>query len=308
MQPSQTARLAPFFRQFPAENPIDLNRLSALAVPVIALLRDVAAAELMPRFKHVAAERKHDGTIVTEADRAVEAVLARVLPTLFDCPVLGEEMPPEVQQQLWRDADWLWCVDPLDGTGNFTNGKRYFGISVALMRRTENRRESQFGAIFDPNLNEVFHAVRGRGAWMINSNSETKRLKALPAKPLSEATIEVGRFKLLGRIKTALSKSADTNSPGKKIISSGASVLQWCHMACGRVDAFIHAGEQPWDYAAGALILEEAGGRMATIMHDDYWRSFDAEGAREGSWQKSAIAARHPAMFDEWKRWVRSHH
>ena len=79
-------------------------------------------------------------------------------------------------------------------------------------------------------------------------------------------------------------------------------------MACGRVDAFVHAGEQPWDYAAGALILEEAGGKMATIMHDDYWRSVDAEGTRDGLWQKSAIAARHPALFDEWKRWVRSHH
>ena len=301
MQPSQTARPALFFGQRPADNPLDLNQLVA---PVIALLRDVAATELMPRFKHVIAERKHDGTVVTAADRAVEAVLARVLPTLFDCPVLGEEMPPDVQQRLWRDADWLWCVDPLDGTGNFTNGKRYFGISVALMHRIEDRRESVFGAIFDPNLNEVFYALRGRGALMIDNQGAAKRLMPQPPKPLADALIEVGRFKLLGRIKTALSQ----NPPAKKMVSSGASVLQWSHMACGRVDAFIHAGEQPWDYAAGALILEEAGGKMATIMHDDYWRSVDAEGTRDGLWQKSAIAARHPALFDEWKRWVRSHH
>jgi fructose-1,6-bisphosphatase/inositol monophosphatase family enzyme len=64
----------------------------------------------------------------------------------------------------------------------------------------------------------------------------------------------------------------------------------------------VHAGEQPWDYAAGALILEEAGGRIATLHHDDYWRS---DGA--GDWSKSVIAARHPALFDEWKRWVRNH-
>lgn len=272
-----------------------LPPLGELAEPVMALMRAVAATELMPRFKRVTAEKKHDGTVVTEADRAVEAALAKALPDIFNCPVLGEEMPPEVQQKLWRDADWLWCVDPLDGTGNFTNGKRYFGISVALMYQ----RESVFGAVYDPNTNEMFHACRGGGTCMIDSHGNAKHLKVLPAKPLSEAIIEVGRFKLLGRVKTALAH----HSPAKKIVSSGASVLQWCHMACGRVDAFVHAGEQPWDYAAGALILEEAGGRTATLLHDNYWCSVDVQ----GSWQKSAIAARHPALFDEWKRWVRSH-
>ncbi len=272
-----------------------LAGLPALAAPVIALMREVSAAELMPRFRHVVAEKKHDGTVVTEADRAVEAKLAAALPKIFDCQVLGEEMPPELQQQIWRDADWLWCVDPLDGTGNFTNGKRYFGISVALMYQ----RESVFGVVFDPNTNEVFHAVRGQGACMMDAAGVTKRLKQLPAKHLSEAIVEVGRYKRLGRLQLALK----TNPPFKKISSSGASVLQWCHMACGRVDAFVHAGEQPWDYAAGALILEEAGGRMATLLHDNYWRSVDVQ----GSWEKSVIAARHPALFDEWKRWVRSH-
>ena len=131
-----------------------LPPLSELAEPVMALLRVVAASELMPRFKRVTAEKKHDGTVVTEADRAVEAALAKALPDIFNCPVLGEEMPPDVQQKLWRDADWLWCVDPLDGTGNFTSGKRYFGISVALMYQ----RESVFGAVYDPNTNEIGRA------------------------------------------------------------------------------------------------------------------------------------------------------
>jgi myo-inositol-1(or 4)-monophosphatase len=269
--------------------------LPELAAPVIALMREIAATELMPRFKHVAIERKHDGTVVTEADRAVEARLIAALPKIFNCVVLGEEMTPETQQKIWRDADWLWCVDPLDGTGNFTSGKRYFGMSVALMYQ----RESVFGVVLDPNTHEVFHAVRGQGASMIDGTGETKRLKLAPVKHLSEAIIEVGRYKRLGRLQAALKNKP----PFKKISSSGASVLQWCHMACGRVDAFVHAGEQPWDYAAGALILEEAGGRAATLLHDNYWRSVDVQ----GSWEKSAIAARHPALFDEWKRWVRSH-
>ena len=256
---------------------------------VIALIREVSAIELMPRFRHVHAEKKRDGSIVTEADRAVEAVLAAALPKLFDCPVLGEEMPEFEQRRIWREAKWCWCVDPLDGTANFANGKRYFGISVALM----HQRRSVFGIVYDPNTDEVFHALRVGGAFL-----DGNRLKPGVTKHLSEASVEVGRFKRLGRLGVALFE----NRPFRKLSMSGASVLQWCHMACDRVDAFVHAGEQPWDYAAGALILEEAGGRIATLHHDDYWRS---DGT--GDWSKSVIAARHPALFDEWKRWVRNH-
>lgn len=248
----------------------------------------------MPRFKRVAVERKHDGSIVTEADRAAEAALAAALPRLFEAPVLGEEMAPELQRRLWREADWCWCVDPLDGTGNFTNGKRFFGISVALLYR----RVSVLGAVYDPNLDEFFCASRGGGA-QLGSGPEAKRLKPSATVRLSEAHVEVGRFKRLGRVTGALFHHA----PFRKLSMSGASVLQWCHLAAGRVDAFLHAGEQPWDFAAGALIAEEAGARMATLLHDDYWRTDPAS----HDWERSVIAARHPALFEEWKHWVRSH-
>ena len=259
-----------------------------LVLPVATLMQDVAARELMPRFKHVAAERKHDGTIVTEADRMVEAALARALPHIFDCPVLGEEMPEAEQKEIWKEAEWCWCVDPLDGTANFAAGRRYFGISVALM----HRRKSVFGVVLDPNSGEIFHAIQNGGAFL-----DGKRLKQLPHKHLHDAHIEVGRYKRLGRLGAALL----AHKPFRKLTMSGASVLQWSHMACGRIDAFLHAGEQPWDYAAGALILEEAGGRIASLQHDDYWRR-----DHPNEWSKSVIAARHPALFDEWKRWVRS--
>jgi fructose-1,6-bisphosphatase/inositol monophosphatase family enzyme len=265
------------------------QRPAPLAEAVITLVREVAARELMPRFRHVRAERKLDGSLVTEADRAVEAVLASELPRLFDCPVLGEEMPESEQRRIWRQAEWCWCVDPLDGTTNFANGKRYFGVSVALLQH----RRSALGVVFDPNAGEAFHAMREGGAYL-----DGNRLKPGATRHLAEASVEVGRFKRLGRLGVALFE----NRPFRKLLMSGASVLQWSHMACGRVDAFVHAGGQPWDYAAGALILEEAGGRIATLHHDDYWRS---DGT--GDWSKSVIAARHPALFDEWKRWVRNH-
>ncbi len=259
------------------------------------LLRDTAETELMPRFRKVAAERKHDGTVVTEADRVAEARLAAALPALFDAPVLGEEMPVDHQRAIWRGAEWCWCVDPLDGTGNFAHGKRYFGISVALMYR----RLSLLGAVYDPNAHEFFSATRGGGAFVRGAtNLPARRLKPTSTVPLAEARVEVGRFKRLGRVTHALFHHA----PFEKLTMSGASVLQWCHLADGRFDAFLHAGEQPWDYAAGALIAEEAGVRMATLMHDDYWRCDPS-----ADWERSVIAARHPALFEEWKRWVRAH-
>ncbi|MBL8521122.1 MAG: inositol monophosphatase family protein [Betaproteobacteria bacterium] len=257
------------------------------------LMRDVAATELMPRFRKVAVERKHDGSVVTEADRAVEAALVAALPGLYAVPVLGEEMPPDLQRALWRGAEWCWCVDPLDGTGNFAHGKRYFGISVALL----HRRLPVLGAVYDPNTDEFFSAARGGGAYA-RANGQVRRMKPAATVPLAEARVEVGRFKRLGRVTQALFHHA----PFAKLAMSGASVLQWCHLADGRFDAFLHAGEQPWDFAAGALIAEEAGARMATLMHDDYWRCDPV-----ADWERSVIAARHPALFEEWKRWVRAH-
>jgi myo-inositol-1(or 4)-monophosphatase len=273
---------------------------STLITEVATLIRRVADEELMPRFRRVAAEKKHDGSIVTAADRAVEAVLTEALPKIFSCRVLGEEMPLDMQRALWRNEsqrdDWIWCVDPLDGTANFASGKKYFGISIALM----HHRRSRFGMIYDPNAHELFYAIEGEGAWMESSNGTRKKLHMQPSVHLHEASLEIGRFKRLGRLQAALK----TNRPFKKFAMSGASVLQWSHLAAGRIDTFLHAGEHPWDYAAGALILEEAGGRVASLTHDTYWRTSDPD----SMWEQSVIAARHPALFDEWKRWVRMHY
>jgi fructose-1,6-bisphosphatase/inositol monophosphatase family enzyme len=166
---------------------------------------------------------------------------------------------------------------------------------VALM----HRRISMLGAVYDPNAQEFFSAARGHGAHAQGpSDARPRKLKPSATLPLHEARVEVGRFKRLGRVTHALFHHA----PFAKLSMSGASVLQWCHLADGRFDAFLHAGEQPWDYAAGALIAEESGVRMATLLHEDYWRCDPA-----GDWERSVIAARHPALFEEWKRWVRSH-
>jgi myo-inositol-1(or 4)-monophosphatase len=253
---------------------------------VASVVRTVAMREVMPRFRHARIARKSDGSIVTDADTAAQAALETGLRAIFDCPVVGEEMTEAVQRRAWNAGSWCWCVDPLDGTGNFANGKSYFAVSVALV----HDRVSQLGAVYAPCSDEMFTARRGSGAWFNGMPMHP----APRAARLGNAAVEVGLFKNLGPLKRALTD----NPPFRELASSGASALQWCHLADGRFDLFLHPGENPWDYAAGALVLEEAGGRLATFSCDDYWS--------DPAWRRSAIAAASPALFDEWALWVRS--
>jgi len=252
----------------------------------VTAVKRVASAEIVPRFKTVKFERKPDGSLLTEADVAAQAALESELQRIVPCAVLGEEMLEADQKRIWQESEWCWCIDPLDGTGNFVNGKPYFGVSVALVRNGV----SQLGVIYDPSADEVFTAIRGQGASL--NGSPLKSSSA--ATTLSEAYAEAGLYKKLGVLKQPLF----TAPPFRKLTMSGASVLQWCHLAAGRYDIFVHPGENPWDYAAGALILEEAGGKLATFTHDDYWA--------DPAWQRPAIATSSPRLFEAWRDWVRS--
>jgi myo-inositol-1(or 4)-monophosphatase len=79
----------------------------------------------------------------------------------------------------------------------------------------------------------------------------------------------------------------------------GSCSLEWCYTAAGRFDLYLHGGQKLWDYAAGCLILEEAGGHMCGFDQDDFWA--------EPLWQRSAIAALDPGLFIQWRDWVRAH-
>ncbi len=256
---------------------------------VIRLLREIAQTEVMPRFLRVHAERKHDGTPFTEADLATQDALARELPKILPCPVLGEEMLPEQQARLWDDASasGIWVVDPIDGTTNFIHGLPYFAISVAFMKDGK----SDIGVIYNPVADEMFYAARGHGAYM---NGIRLPLKASPEH--INDTIAAVEIKYLrsGKLSTRLSSTA----PFGSLRNLGASTLDWCNLAAGRYDLYLHGGQRLWDYAAGALILEEAGGSACTLASDDYWS--------DTLWHRSAIATLSPQFFDPWTRWVRA--
>jgi myo-inositol-1(or 4)-monophosphatase len=255
---------------------------------VSAVVRRVASEEVMPRYLRVAHQRKSDGSLFTEADLAAQDRLSALLPAIVPAPIVGEEMPLEVQQKRWSAGDGgVWCVDPIDGTSNFVNGLPYFAISVALMRKGR----PVLGVVYDPVADEMFCAERGVGAFL---NGERLPIKGhLPI--LRNAMAQVDFKRLSAPLAGALAASPPYSSQR----NFGASTLEWCYVAAGRFDVYLHGGQKLWDFAAGSLILQEAGGVAGSIDSDDFWAG--------ESWKRSVVAARSPELFQAWAGWIRAH-
>ncbi len=254
----------------------------------IDAVRDVAMQEVTPRFLKVAHQRKADGSLCTSADLAAQAALFERLAAIRDCPIVGEEMSQERQIEEWLAGEQgLWCVDPIDGTSNFVSGLPCFAVSVAFLRGGR----TVLGVIFDPMGDEMFCARAGGGAWL---NGERLPIRER-AVALREAMAGID-FKRLPR---KLAGALVAEPPYFSHRNYGASTLDWCYAAAGRFDVYLHGGQKLWDYAAGSLILQEAGGAMCSLEHDDFWQS--------PLWKRSAIAARDPQLFQQWKTWLRDH-
>jgi len=259
----------------------------AFAARAIDAVRTVAADEILPRFRSVVATHKDDGSVVTEADLAAQRGLMRRLAALEDIPVLAEEMRADEQEAIYARGGRYWCVDPLDGSKNFSAGVPFFAVSVALM----DGARPVFGMVYDPIADEAFYAVREAGAWLNH-----RPLVVPPEGPsLAHAVAEVSLRRDTASLKGALKR----HPPYAKRLTSGSSALSWCHLAAARVDAMLHSGQKIWDYAAGALILEEARGFLCTIEHEEFWEA--------PVWSRSVIAARTRPLAREWSAWIRTH-
>ncbi len=213
------------------------------------LLREVARDELMPRFGQLPAQEKADGSLVTEADLAVQAQLSTKLASHWPgIPLLGEEMSAAEQQRLLTDQEAaLWCLDPIDGTSNFACGFPGFCISLALLRGGQ----VELGLVLDPVRDECFSAERGKGATM---NGATIRPYS-PGQQLSDCLAAID-FKRLPKNRVAGLFGADSFRSQRNL---GAVALEWCWLGAGRFQLYLHGGQGLWDHAAGRLIATEAG-------------------------------------------------
>lgn len=262
-----------------------MAELKALLDDVVAVCRKVGREEVMPRYLKVSHERKADGSVLTEADVAAQTALIRELRALAPYPVLGEEMSEAEQHRVWQaGSEGFWCVDPIDGTSNFVNGLPFFAISVALIRNGK----SVLGVVCDPYRDEAFWAAEGQGAFM---NGARLPLKA-PPDDLGRCMAGV-EFK---RIERQLAANLVLTHPFSSQRNLGASTLDWCYLAAGRMHVYLHGGQKLWDYAAGCLILRESGGVSCALDGADF---------RGGEpWNRSVLAAMTPALLTQWKKAV----
>ena len=215
-----------------------------------------AGALLMPYFRqHVKIEYKGDADLVTAADRASEKLIRERIRQQFpEHDVLGEE-----QGLTDQGSDYRWYVDPLDGTTNFAHGYPVFCVSMALEHRSPEKSGRRIAAvIYDPTRDELFSAEQGRGAQL---NGEPIRVSKTAT--LKECLVATG-FPSHKRHKNPnifFYHQITLHTHGVR--RAGSAALDLCNVACGRFDGFWEFNLNPWDTAAGVLIVEEAGGRVS---------------------------------------------
>jgi len=220
-----------------------------------------AGALLMHHFhQHLKIEYKGEADLVTAADRAAEVLIReRIRQQWPGHDILGEEQGLSDQ-----GSEYRWYIDPLDGTTNFAHGYPVFCVSMALEHRAlENRASAQTGeriaaVIYDPTRDELFSAERGSGAHL---NGETIRVSKTAA--LKECLLATG-FPSQKRHKNPnifFYHQITLHSHGVR--RAGSAALDLCNVAAGRFDGFWEFNLNPWDTAAGVLILEEAGGKVS---------------------------------------------
>ena len=254
---------------------------------VIDVVREVAKQEIIPRYLKVQGHYKSDGSLCTEADVAAQEALVGKLQKIYPGKIVSEEISAAQNNHQLNSGDGgLWCIDPIDGTTNFVNGIPYFAVSVALM----NRGRSVLGVVYDPIADEMFSAEKGKGAFLNKAK--------LPVKEYTPTAFEGAIASVdLKRLNKKLAAIISTTPPCSSQRNFGASALDWCFTAAGRFDLSLHGGQNLWDYAAGSLILEEAGGRMCGLDSDDFWE--------QPLWERSVIAALDPNLFLQWRNWIR---
>ena len=205
-------------------------------------------------------EEKDRNDYVTATDMASEKLIVSMLTAAFpDIPVMGEEGGGEVGEKLF------WVIDPLDGTTNFIHGYPQVGVSVALIEE----RKPIVGVTCDPLREELFEAARGEGASL-----NGRAISVSPEQSLEKCLLGTGfPFRTYEYLDPYLDTFRDLFLSCRGVRRAGAAVLDLAHLAAGRLNGFWELYLKPWDMAAGALMIEEAGGVVTDFFGGDEYLS-----------------------------------
>ncbi|MEZ5613883.1 MAG: inositol monophosphatase family protein [Rhodocyclaceae bacterium] len=195
---------------------------------------------------------KRDKDFVTEVDKAAEAAIIGVLKEAYpDHAILAEESGAS------GDSDHVWIIDPLDGTTNFIHGFPQYAISIAQ----QHKGVLQHAVVYDPTRNELFTASKGAGAYL-----NDRRIRVTGRARMNEALIGTGfPFRYFEHVDAYLGIFRDMMHKTAGVRRPGAAALDLAWVAAGRIDGFWELGLSPWDMAAGALLITEAGGLVGDL-------------------------------------------
>ena len=207
--------------------------------------------------------------LVTEVDKGAEMMIRNLVLTHFPHhSFLGEEgvkPGPEASDRALQsviEAEYLWVVDPVDGTTNFVHGFPFFSVSIALA----HKGEVIVGVVYDPMRDELFVAEKGKGAYV-----RGRRTQVSEEQTLRESLLATG-------FPADTNYSLPINMRGlqalvpqvRNIRSSGSAALHMAYVAAGRLSGFWEYGLNSWDLAAGALLVSESGGRVTDVQGNPY--------------------------------------
>lgn len=212
---------------------------------------------------------------VSRVDRQAEEVIIDAIHKAYpDHAILGEETGSH------GEGDYCWIIDPLDGTTNFLHGFPVFAVSIGI----RHKGQMEHGVVYDPLRQEIFSASRGAGAQL-----DGRRIRVSARKSLKGALIGTGfpyrgqqtdLDRYLATLRAVIEETAGVRRPG-------AAALDLCYVAAGRLDGFWEWSLQPWDVAAGSLIIREAGGRISDFRGGD------------GYFDQGEVVAGNPRVYAE---------
>jgi myo-inositol-1(or 4)-monophosphatase len=232
------------------------NNPNEAFLPTMSAIAREAGALLMHYFhQHLKIEYKGDADLVTAADRAAEKLIRELISEHWPGhDVLGEE-----QGLTDQGSDYRWYVDPLDGTTNFAHGYPVFCVSMGLERRAKGEQAQRIaGVIYDPTRDELFSAAIGSGAHLNGKPMHVSKTAALKESILGTGFPSKKRHK---NPNIYFYHQITLRSHGVR--RAGSAALDLCNVAAGRFDGFWEFNLNPWDTAAGVLIVEEAGGKVS---------------------------------------------
>ncbi len=223
-----------------------MEPLLNIAIPAARAAGKLIVSHL-DRLDALSVTRKSFNELVSEVDRQAEQSIVQAIRRIYPGHgILGEEGGQQ------GDDEYTWIIDPLDGTTNFLHGFPQFSVSIGITRHGR----LEHGVIYDPLRAEIFSASRGRGA-LLND----KRIRVSRCNRLEHALLGTGfPYRRLGRIEPYLAILRELFGQTEGVRRAGSAALDLAYVAAGRLDGFWEFDLQSWDMAAGALLIQEAGG------------------------------------------------